>query len=160
MDKERLALYTDYLISNFGQATATGLSGLLDGQISHYQVTRFLAERKYTSKDLWREVKGTVRQIECDDGVLIFDDTIEEKAWTDENDLICWHYDHVAGRTVKGINLLNALYRSRDASIPVAFELVKKPLRFCDVKTRQVKRFSEVTKNELVRSMLAAGWAN
>jgi hypothetical protein len=160
MDKERLALYTDYLISNFGQATATGLSGLLDGQISHDQVTRFLAEREYTSKDLWREVKGTVRQIECEDGVLIFDDTICEKAWTDENDLICWHYDHVAGRAVKGINLLNALYRSRDASIPVAFEVVKKPLRFCDVKTRQVKRASEVTKNELMRRMLAACLAN
>lgn len=62
MDKERLELYTDYLISNFGLATATGLSGLLDGQISHDQVTRFLAERDYTSKDLWLEVKGVVRQ--------------------------------------------------------------------------------------------------
>jgi hypothetical protein len=153
-------LYTDYLISNFGQSTATGLSGLVDGQISHDQVTRFLAERAYTSKDLWREVKGTVRQIESEDGVLIFDDTIEEKAWTDENDLICWHYDHVAGRTVKGINLLNALYHSRDVSIPVAFEVVKKPLRFCDVKTRQVKRAGEVTKNELMRNMFAACLAN
>jgi hypothetical protein len=160
MDKEQLELYTDYLISNFGQSTATGLSGLVDGQISHDQVTRFLAERAYTSKDLWREVKGTVRQIESEDGVLIFDDTIEEKAWTDENDLICWHYDHVAGRTVKGINLLNALYHSRDVSIPVAFEVVKKPLRFCDVKTRQVKRAGEVTKNELMRNMFAACLAN
>jgi hypothetical protein len=23
---------------------------------------------------------------------------------------MCWHYDHCSGRTVKGINLLNALY--------------------------------------------------
>lgn len=160
MDKERLELYTDYLISNFGLATATGLSGLLDGQISHDQVTRFLAERDYTSKDLWLEVKGVVRQTESEDGVLIFDDTIQEKAWTDENELVCWHCDHVAGRTVKGINLLDALYHGRDVSIPVAFEVVKKPLRFCDVKTRQIKRASEVTKNEQLRQMLAACLAN
>lgn len=36
----------------------------------------------------------------------------------------------------------------------MAFELVKKPLQYCDVKTRQVKRKSEVTKNELMRQMI------
>jgi hypothetical protein len=55
---------------------------------------------------------------------------------------------------VRGINLLNALYHSEDVSIPVAFELVRKPLQFCDVQTRQMKRASEVTKNELMRSMI------
>lgn len=160
MDKEKLELYTDYLISNFGQATATGLSGLLDGQLSHDKVTRFLTERAYTSRDLWMGVKAVVRKVESEDGVLIFDDTIQEKAWTDENDVVCWHYDHVAGRTVKGINLLNALYTSKETSIPVAFEVIKKPLLFCDVKTHQIKRAGEVTKNELMRNMLAACLAN
>ena len=50
-----------------------------------------------------------IRDIEQDDGVLIFDDTIQEKPYTDENDLICWHYDHSQNRTVKGINLLNCV---------------------------------------------------
>jgi hypothetical protein len=45
--------------------------------------------QEYTSKDLWQQVKSTVRSIEHDDGVLIFDDTIQEKAWTDESDLTC-----------------------------------------------------------------------
>lgn len=161
MKKAELELYTDYLISTFGAATATGLSSMVDGDVSHDQVTRFLSEREYTSRDLWRQVKSTVRQIEREDGVLIFDDTIQEKAWTDENEVMCWHFDHCSGRSVRGINLLNALYYSGDVSIPVAFELVRKPLQFCDVKTRQVKRASEVTKNELipsgaqVRSMIA-----
>lgn len=100
-------------------------------------------------------MKSTVRQVEREDGVLIFDDTIQEKAWTDENQVMCWHYDHCSGRSVRGINLLNALYHSGGVSIPVAFELVRKPLQFCDVKTRQVKRASEVTKNEIMRSMIA-----
>ncbi len=49
---------------------------------------------------------------------------------------------------------MNALYYSDGASVPVAFELIKKPLQFCDLETRQVKRKSEITKNELMRQMI------
>jgi hypothetical protein len=160
MKRAELELYTDYLISTCGYATATGLSGMLEGEISHDKVTRFLSEREYTSKDLWREVKATVHKVERGDGVLIFDDTIQEKAWTDENEVMCWHFDHCKGWSVKGINLLNALYHSGEASIPVAFEVVRKPLQFCDVATRQVKRASEVTKNEQMREMIGTCVAN
>ena len=55
---------------------------------------------------------------------------------------------------MKGINLLNALYYSSEASIPVAFEVVRKPIQFCDIKTRKEKRTSLVTKNELMRQMI------
>lgn len=154
MNKEYLELYTDYLLSTFGYATATGLSALMDGQVSHDQVTRFLSSEEYTSKDLWREVKTTVRQVEREGAVLIFDDTIQEKPYTDENEVMCWHYDHSKGRAVQGFNLLNCLYHVKDVSIPVAFELIKKPIEYCDLKTRKRKRASLVTKNELMREML------
>ena len=58
MNKNLLELYSDYLLSSFGPATATGLSALLDGQVSHDQVTRFLSEEAYTSKTLWQQVKS------------------------------------------------------------------------------------------------------
>jgi hypothetical protein len=83
-----------------------------------------------------------VRSVENSDGVLIFDETIQEKAWTDENELMCWHYDHVSGRNVRGINLLNALYHSNGASIPVAFELVKVVIHFTQVATTGCVVFS------------------
>jgi hypothetical protein len=154
MTNSNLDLYTDYLLSTFGAATATGLSAMVEGEVSHDKITRLLSEQDYTSKDLWHQVKSTVRRVERDDGVLIFDDTIQEKAWTDESELMCWHYDHCSGRSVKGINLLNALYHASGTSIPVAFELVKKPFQYCDLKTRQVKRKGEVTKNEMMRQMI------
>jgi hypothetical protein len=154
MKLKELELYTDFLIATCGKATATGLADALDQEISHDQVTRFLSAREYTSQDLWLNVKQSVRKIESQDACLIFDDTIQEKAYTDENDLICWHFDHCSGRSVKGINLLNALYYSQDVSIPVAFELVKKPIQFCDLASRQVKRASEVTKNEQMRAII------
>jgi hypothetical protein len=154
MDKNILELYSDYLLSSFGATTATGLSALLEGSISHDQVTRFLSGTDYDSKTLWHQVKPMVRKIEEADGVLIFDDTIQEKAHTDENELICWHFDHSLNRSVKGINLLNCVYHAGDMTIPVAYELIRKPTLFSDIKTRREKRKSEVTKNELLRQML------
>lgn len=125
-DKELLDLYSDYLISSFGQTTATGLSGLLDGQISHDRIQRFLASSKRSSSDLWRIVKPHVRSIESDDGVLVLDDSISEKPSTDENDIICWHYDHVSGQMVKGINFITALYHAAGVSLPVGVTLIAK----------------------------------
>ena len=155
MPDSRLDLYTDYLSVSFGYATATGLSNLLEGAISNDAVTRFFAQPEFTSKDLWQQVKATVREVESDSGVLIFDDTIQEKPYMDENDLICWHYDHFVGRNVKGINLLNCLYHANGVSLSVAFELIHKPLRYCEIKTRQEKRKSdELTKNEQLLSMV------
>ena len=155
MDKTHLELYTDYLLSTFGYATATGLERMMDGEISHDQTTRFLSKANYTSKDLWLQVKPTVRRVESKAGVLIFDDTVQEKPYTDENEVMCWHYDHSKGRSVRGFNLLNCLYHVEDISIPVAFELIKKPVQYSDLKTKKRKRKSIVTKNELMRQMLA-----
>jgi len=89
-----LDLYSDYLISAFGQMTATGLSALLDGEISHDQMQHSLAGEEQNSADLWRVAKPHVRKIESEDGVAIVDESIAEKPYTDENDIICWHYDH------------------------------------------------------------------
>jgi len=154
MKNSLLELYSDYLMSSFAQTTATGLSQLLDHAVSHDQITRFLSGSDFTSRDLWSLVKPTVRSIEADDGVLIFDDTIEEKPYTDENAIIAWHFDHCQQRTVKGVNILNCLYVADDVNIPVAFDIVRKDLLFCEVQTRQLKRHSAVTKNELLRQML------
>lgn len=156
MKKERLDLYTDYLLITFNYATATGLSNLLDGQVSHDQITRFLSGGTYASKELWEAVKPTVRKVEREDGVLIFDDTIQEKLYTDENEVMCWHFDHSKGQVVQGFNLLNCVYHVDDISIPVAFEIVKKPIEYSDLKTKKEKRKSLVTKNEQMRSMLDA----
>lgn len=153
MKKADLDLYTDYLLSSYSQTSATGLSAMVDGAVSHDSVTRLLSEREYTSKDLWLQVKQTIRQVEQEDAVLIFDDTIVEKQYTDENDIMCWHFDHSKGRNVRGVNLLNTLYYSGGASIPVAFEVVHKQA-YCDLATRELKRKSNVTKNEMLRTTI------
>jgi hypothetical protein len=149
-----LDLYSDYLISAFGQTTATGLSALLNGEISHDQMQRSLADEEQTSADLWRIAKPHVRKIERAGGVMIVDDSIGEKPYTDENDIICWHYDHSQQRTVKGINFVTCLYHCQGVSLPVGFEIVKKTERYTDPKSGKEKRRSTRTKNEMYRDLL------
>jgi|SRR5215210_364104 len=157
MNLELLELYSDYLISAFGYTTATGLSKMTGGVVSHDKITRFLSEKELNSPKLWRLVKPLVREFEDEaSGALIIDDTIEEKPYTDESELVCWHYDHSKGRNVKGINLLSTLYRVGDVSIPVAFELVKKTRWVFNEKKNRWQRKSPRTKNELYRQMLKA----
>ena len=157
MNTDLLELYTDYLLSAFSHTTATGLSAMTDGAVSHDKITRFLSQKELNSSELWRLVKPLVRELEDEgSGVLIIDDTIEEKPYTDESELICWHYDHSKGRNVKGINLLSTLYQVGDVSIPVAFELVKKTQWVFNEKKNGWQRKSLQTKNELYRQMLAA----
>ncbi|HED06039.1 MAG TPA: hypothetical protein ENI61_05080 [Ignavibacteria bacterium] len=98
MNKQLLEIYTDYLMSSYSYTTATGLSVLSEGKISHDKITRFLSSEDFTSAGLWSLIKRTVREIQREDGVIIIDDTIEEKPSTDENEIICWHYDHSKGR--------------------------------------------------------------
>lgn len=114
MNYQILDLYSDYLLSSFGQTTATGLARLLEGDTSHDQITRMLSSQKITPQGWWKLVKPQIRQMEGDEGVMIIDDSIVEKPYTDENEIICCHYDHAKGTNVKGINFITALYEAQN----------------------------------------------
>ena len=160
MNKELLDIYSDYLISQNQKSTATGLSKVLDGDISHDQITRFLNGKEFSSKQLWQYVKEQVRKNEEPEGALVFDDTIEEKPYTNENDTVCWHHSHTKKAHVKGVNILSGLIRYGDVSIPITFEIIRKDLCFCDLKDRKEKRRSSISKNELFRKMLCQSFKN
>ena len=57
-----------------------------------------MSKQTLGSKQLWQIVKSQAKGINNKNGTLILDDTIEQKPYMAENDLICWHYDHVTGR--------------------------------------------------------------
>ncbi len=154
MNAEHFDLYTDYLISAFGPTTATGMARMLDGEISHDQVTRLLSSEPKNSADLWRVVKPLIRSIERPDATLSIDDSIGAKPSTDENDIICWHWSHSFKRHIKGIEFLTAFYNVDDVSLPIAFDLVEKTEEYVDAKTGLTKRRSPLTKNERYRMLL------
>ena len=159
-DMEQLVdLYTDYLIATNHSATATGLSDLLDNSISHDKITRMLKKGAFDARYLWKRVKKVVREIEDEEGCLIIDDTIVQKEWTDENEIVCYHYDHTKGRSVKGFNILNMLYYNKDISIPVSFEVIRKDKVYTDINGNK-RRKSTKTKNELMRDMITQAIKN
>jgi hypothetical protein len=159
-NKELLDIYSDYLISAFGQTTGTGLAGLMGGSVSHDQIQRLLSKEKFGSAELWQLVKPYVRQIQQEDGIIIIDDTIAEKPYTDENDIICWHYDHSQDRNIKGINFVTSLYHAGGCSLPVGFSIVAKTEYYVDKKDGKQKRRSPVSKNTMYRELLSASQRN
>lgn len=147
-------LYSDYLLVNQGQSTATGLSALVDGKLSHDAITRSLHEQTYTSAHLWQVVKPFVQQIACSNAVLTLDDTVEAKPYMDQNPLIRFHYDHCQQATIKGINQLTALYTGESVSLPVAYELIEKDLPVLDKKSGKTKWTSRSSKQERFRRLI------
>ena len=154
-----LDLYSDFLLSSFSLVTATGLAQLIDNGYSHDQISRFLSQGKFDNKDFWKCVKSLIRKVETATSVLIVDDTLEEKPYSTENDIICWHFDHCTNSMVKGVNIVNFLYSSdivpkESINLPCAFEVVSKTEEYFDKKTQKIKRRSPVTKNEIVLDRL------
>jgi hypothetical protein len=152
MDKNMLELYSDFLIASTSLATATALSEITDYQISHDKVTRFLSKDEYTQSDYWKLIKPIVRDIQREDGVICIDDTIEHKPYTDENDIVCYHYDHTSGRSIKGINLLTLFY-SGSMALPLRYEIIKKDEEYVNDDGKSCRR-SKKTKNELFQEMM------
>ena len=154
-----LDIYTDYLISSTGQTSATGLSRLYDGAISHDQVTRLLTNSYLDSKALWAKSKPLIPSAEqsqsVDDfAVLIVDDCILEKAHTDQNAMISTYYDHSAHRYVNGLNFISLLYQSGALSLPIAAVLIEKTVSQYNAKRGKYELKSSFTKNEYLRQML------
>ena len=82
------------------------------------------------------------------------DDSIEEKPYTDENEIVAWHHSHAKGRHVKGINILSCLVSYKDVVLPFGYEIIHKDTSFSDIETRKVKRKSSTSKNEHFRNLI------
>ena len=164
-----LDLYTDYLLSSFGQTTATGLSRLTDGAVGHDAVTDLLNRLDGNNRTLWQHVKPLIRQIQESDGVLLTDDSSAHKPHSDENGLITTHYDHTSGQyrsagAVRGINFVSLLYQTSKGQCPLSFEPVIKAQQ-CELKTRKVvwpvrRCGSERSKHQMFQDMVRQAHQN
>jgi hypothetical protein len=159
MNKDLLELYSDYLLSSFSHVTATGLSAMTGGEVSHDRITRFLASEEMDSRTLWRLVKPLARQVEDDDAVLVIDDTIEDKPYTDERACLL-ALRSLKGSIRQGFEPHRRALSGGEVCVPVAFELVKKSGWVFDGKKEKWRRKSLKTKNELYRGMLSACRSN
>lgn len=153
-------LYSDYLLVNQGQSTATGLAALVEGKLSHDAITRSLHQLKYGSAHLWQVVKPFIEQIADANAVLTLDDTVEAKPYMGTNPLIRFHYDHCLKAALKGINQLTALYTAQTISLPVAYELIEKDQLLTAQKTGKTKWVSRISKQERFRRLIHQSLVN
>ena len=154
MDREMIDLYSDYLITNFGQATATGLSSVLNGEISHDSITRFLSDRELTSKDYWQLVKPVIRRIQEANAYISIDDVIVAKPHSEETGAIAYYFDHTTSRTLKGMNIVDATYVTSFGRVPLDFEVVKKLEYKVDFEGKPF-RDQVKTKHEILEQILS-----
>jgi hypothetical protein len=100
-------------------------------------------------------VKPLVNEISCNESLLIIDDSIVAKPFTNPNALINWHYDHCIGKSVKGVNFVSSFYYSPkyDMGLPVGVDYVLKDKEVvgCNGKTSYK---SKRTKNAMMRDMV------
>jgi transposase len=126
--------------------------------VSHDKITRTLSSEYFDAKTLWKKVKKSVRAFEGEEACLIFDDTIIEKPYMDENEIVCWHFDHKENKAVKGINLLSAFYYSENGRqtvrLPIDYRVIAKTEEYIDEKSGGKKRRSPITKNEMMQEMI------
>ena len=158
--KELLSLYIDYLMISTGQVSATGLSRLMGSSFSHDQVTRMLSESYdlFRPSEYWKQIKPVVRKVESSEGILIADDFVSEKPHSSENELISYHYSHLHGKAVKGINILHLQYsvafEGQSINLPIGYDLVRKTEMRPNSETGQMERYSPKDKNERFRDLL------
>lgn len=148
-----LDLYTDFLLSSFGQTSATNMARLMDDHISHDDVTRFLSQPLQIGQTLWKTVKPLVRKHQTEQGVLIVDDSLVHKPHSQETGLVSTYFDHTSNEYVKAINFLTLLYRVEDVLLPVGLHFVVKHLQ-CQLKDRKEVWKAPQTKNEAFRELL------
>lgn len=85
---------------------------------------------------------------------MILDDSIEEKPYTDKNEIVAWHHSDTKGIYVKGINILSCLVVYNDTVLPFGYEIIKKDVSFSDIETRKIKSKSSSSKNERFRALI------
>ena len=151
-------IYINFAISSFEKIEMTKLSKILGKGNSHDIFTKklLLNDEVETDKALWNHVKPILRDYENEkDGCLLIDDSLLAKPHTKESDMVCWHYDHIIGRSRKSILMLNFHYTDASGiSLPVGYEIITKTEDVYDKKKKKIVKKSMFTKNEIMRDKL------
>ena len=109
--KER---YVEYLINTPVNYTGTNLAAHLDG-VSHDQVTDFLAQEQFTSKQIWELAKPLIDN--TPDAFLILDDSVQEKKYSRKIENVYRQYSGNVHDVVNGIGVVNLVHGTDEGGV-------------------------------------------
>ena len=99
--------YCQYLLSSQINYTLTNLADHLE-QISHDKINRYLKNEKLTPRLLWDNVKDLI--VADEDAYIIFDDTVVDKRFSEEIEIVRKQYSGNEHGIVRGIGIVSCIY--------------------------------------------------
>ena len=99
--------YCQYLLSSHINYTLTNLADHLE-QISHDKINRYLKNEKLTPRLLWDNVKNLI--VVDEDAYIIFDDTVLDKRFSEEIEIVRRQYSGNEHGVVRGIGIVSCIY--------------------------------------------------
>jgi len=148
--------YQDFILSSFGKIEMTKLSQLTGRSHDVFTKNLLLDDSLDDDTKLWKTIKPFLRDYENEeDGCIIVDDSLLHKPYSKVNEVVSWHFDHVSGKNVKGIMMLNFQYTDDSGiSIPLGYEIITKTEDVWNDKYQKYIKKSMFTKNEIMRDKL------
>ena len=99
--------YIEYLISTPANYTCANLAEHLEG-VSHDAVSDYLAQAKSTARQLWELVQALLNDRE--EAYLIVDDSVQDKRYSKQIELVRKQYSGAEGGLVRGIGVVNLVH--------------------------------------------------
>ena len=99
--------YCQYLLSSQVNYTLTHLADHME-QFSHDTLNRYLSKTEMRPRHLWEKVEPLLDQHE--DGFLLFDDSVLDKRFGSQIDLVRRQWSGNAKRVIPGIGLVSCVY--------------------------------------------------
>jgi hypothetical protein len=99
--------YCQYLLSSQINYTITNLAEHLEN-ISHDKINYYLKKEKLTPRLLWDNVKDVI--MTDDNGYVIFDDSVLDKRYSEEIEIVRRQYSGNEHSVLKGIGVVSCVY--------------------------------------------------
>jgi len=141
--KANKELYSQFLLATFGRHSASWLGELLGRKPAHDTFTRWLKKTKLRPHIIWEHMQGFIQKKE---GFLILDDTVLDKWYAKDIELVLYQYSGTHHRVVKGIGLTHLVWNS--AYNPEEAEHITVDFRI------YAPKYDGKTKNQHARDML------
>ena len=119
--------YIDFLLATPKAASATEAARVQPQRPrcpAHDAFTRLLHRLEPDPQTLWDEAQSQVR---LDDGILVLDDSVLDKPYTYQIELVGRHWSGKHHQVVQGIDLVTLLWTDGDRHVPCDYRIFHKP---------------------------------
>lgn len=129
MQKQKcsLELYSNFLLASQSRYSAAELSRVSpdDNLMSHDAVNKWLKRSGFKPSEIWNQAKPLVDR---KSGYLVADDSVLDKRYSRNNELVKLQYSGNEHGLVKGIDLVNLLWTDGNKFVPVDYRIYQKDI--------------------------------